>query len=725
MRQRVIAPTSLRGGVRRSPVGWVSAILLLTGCPNGSVSLGSDNRPPEFNDGTEFVVEDDRFLSERYVVADPNSLPQPVQVTLLADIDDGSLFTLEPDERGDRPGAAGTIRSLQPLDFENPSDGDGDNFYRFTLRADDGVFQTDQPFIVEVVDIDETEGAGYALLGPAIGRRLGTEVSAYGDLDGDGLDDILASGLPSPSDDVFVVLASALLDAGDGIVGTPFGLWEDTFGVRIEAGSDPLGIGISTVEDLDGDQLPELLVGAPVFDRSADAPSAFVVFSAAIRAALDAQELIDLDQIVARGQGVSLVSTDRNPDGGPVGDQRFTGLPSVGVGDVNGDGIDDVLVCSPGIRWHAFLVLGQALVGARDAAGTLDLETIAGSGRGVRIVDGVSRGRGCSAAAAAGDVDGDGYDDVLIGAPSENQIGQSGVFPITTGRAYLILGASLASELSAEADGVIDFDNFEVDEVGIAFESNDAATARLIGLSVAGAGDVNGDGFDDFLIGDPGIESDDFDPESPFDRGSDLPGRAYVIYGGADLRDAIGGVVELGSVVDLGVGAVLTGAGDNGFGFSVGSAGDVTGDGIPDVLVGAPFDGPRSPDVPSARVDFQRAYLVSGAEIAQPSRVAVEEVLAGLNHRPNAGVVISAVDDILDDVGDSDDIGWAVSAAGDVDGDGAADILVGAPGGDGRGNFEEDSGEVYVVRGATVRPISAGDGAMRLRLLRPFRILRD
>ncbi len=225
--------------------------------------------------------------------------------------------------------------------------------------------------------------------------------------------------------------------------------------------------------------------------------------------------------LVTGGASAVPVSPILAPTGENAGAQL--GLFVSDAGDVNGDGIDDFIVGAPGARTGG-VGAGQAWVyfggPALDAAPDLVL-----SGESAGDQFGTSA-RGC------GDVNGDSYDDIVVGAPHNDAAGSN------AGRAYVYFGGP---SLDAVADIVI---------------SGVADNAQL-GYAVAGAGDVNGGG-DDLLIG------------APSNTGSH--GRAYVYFGGA----ALDGVADV-TLADP----------SNGFlGWSVGPAGDFDGDGWDDVLVG-------------------------------------------------------------------------------------------------------------------------------------------
>ncbi|MEW5854085.1 MAG: integrin alpha [Myxococcota bacterium] len=169
------------------------------------------------------------------------------------------------------------------------------------------------------------------------------------------------------------------------------------------------------------------------------------------------------------------------------------------------------------------------------------------------------------------------------------------------------------------------------------------------GVSVAPAGDMNGDGYSDLIVG--GYQAQGLAP---------LSGRAYVFLGART-----GQISTVPSLVIDGEG------GDDALGVSVSSAGDVNGDGYGDVIVGAMF-------APGEGPSTGRAYIHLGASTASMD-AAPDTVLAGF--------------------ADHDFFGQSVAGAGDLDGDGYADVVVGAPRADVDAVANDDSGRVYVFRG--------------------------
>ncbi len=289
----------------------------------------------------------------------------------------------------------------------------------------------------------------------------------------------------------------------------------------------------------------------------------------------------------------------------------FFGTSVASAGDVNGDGFSDVIVGDAG--GNAFLYLGSS-----SGLSAVPATTITGLG---------AFGGGISVA-SAGDVNGDGFSDVVVSAaPSNNAyiylgsaLGLSGTIATTLHEATGNFGASVASAGDVNGDGFSDV--IVGDAAGKAYVFlgaggglSSVASVTLteagvnFGWSVASAGDVNGDGFSDVIVGDHG-------------------GNAYVFQG---------------SLAGLSTTAAATLTGNPKFGTSVACAGDVNGDAFSDVIVGA---------------DDGNAFVFNGSSTG---------IASGTSATANTALT-----------GAGSNYGICVNSAGDVNGDGYSDVIVGS-----------------------------------------------
>ncbi len=485
---------------------------------------------------------------------------------------------------------------------------------------------------------------------------FGLSVSCAGDVNGDGYSDVIIGavsyddGLNTNEGRAFVYYGSA-----GGLSATPNNTPDDAD----QAGAF-FGISVACAGDVNGDGYSDVIIGAYAYD--------------------DAGNIDEGRAFVYYGSSTGLSATPNNtPDDANQVNAQF-GISVASAGDVNGDGYSDIIIGANGYNDGANTDEGFAFVyhGSPDGLKTTSnwqvLETQGGANYGGTV-------------ASAGDVNSDGYSDVLVGAYIYNQAFND------DGKVFLYLGSaaglsttpawtafgSMANEyfgrgVAAAGDvngdgygdvivGSYGYTNGQSQEgkvylyygtagglsAGAAWGYESNVAGAILGLVVAGAGDVNRDGYADIIIGAPQYD----DGVTTIDEG-----KVYFFYGRSTIPDA---------APNWSVESNQTGGW---FGVSVAGLGDVNGDGYSDIIFGAQLydDG--------VFIDEGQAFAYYGSATGLP---ATPDWTAKGN-QVNA------------------QFGICVSSAGDVNGDGYSDAIVGATFYD---NGTSDEGGAFLYYGSS------------------------
>ena len=389
--------------------------------------------------------------------------------------------------------------------------------------------------------------ADASFLGEAYHDQAGICVAGAGDLDGDGHADLLIGArgngeAASNAGQIYVVFGGA----GGWIADMPLGSADASFlGEDVD---DTAGYSVAGVGDVDGDGFDDALLSGHLSDENgSNAGQAYLVLGRATGWSMD----------------TSLAAADASFIGEAADD--MAGVVVAGAGDVDADGHQDMLI---GATYNdevgtdagqAYLVLGGPSGWALDTP----LAAVDASFVGESAED-----RAASAVASAGDADGDGYDDILVGARGNDDAGAD------AGKVYLLLGGpgSWAMDTSlAAADASF---------LG-------EAAGDLIGSQIAGGGDVNADGHDDFVMG-----------TWSNDEAASQAGQVWLILG----RSGSWPLDESLTAADA---SFLGEATIDWAGWSLSISADLNGDGGEDIVIGAPSSS-------EAGVEAGQTYVLFG-----------------------------------------------------------------------------------------------------------------
>jgi hypothetical protein len=523
--------------------------------------------------------------------------------------------------------------------------------FKCTVAAHDGItlgpsrsakVEVGSPYVgwdEQLISLSESE---YVLRGEGAWDGAGGWVAPAGDVDGDGLADMLIAsywndeaGVDAGKSYLFLgkdlgaERTISLADAAWGFVGE-VGRLEDDPDCEVpdpvdgRCGGDWAGHSLNSAGDVDGDGRPDIVLsGYRSDDLGYDVGKTYLVLAASLE---------------GRGS-LGLGSADVQIYGENVSDRMGHSVHS--AGDVDGDGRADIVTGAYGHdaaaenAGRAYLVLSDTLAGASSLYFPEDADF---------IWDGEAAGDESGyISAPAGDIDGDGLGDFMT-TSLRNQEGGAGLAPggeHGAGKVYVILGASLDLTDRGAVYSLGDVDRAWLGESG----------GDAVGYGIGPVGDFDGDGLSDLMAGSYGNS-----------EGGDAAGKVHVM---TAASMATPGTISL---ADAEYGFVGESA-EAWLGFGAGPAGDVDQDGLDDVFLGAAWHSDEN-------TFSGRAYLVLAGGLSGPGTHSVadsDHIFVGEEAWDNAG--------------------YKLTGLGDVSGDGMPDLLVASW----QGDRPEDPGKVHIV----------------------------
>ncbi len=465
------------------------------------------------------------------------------------------------------------------------------------------------PSSFDLSNLEKTMGFVTSVISSYSVWEFGKSVSNIGDINGDRIDDFVSVGITGNSETtVFVIFGSK--NMGNNIY-LHLGNITETTGFVFDAGATLYygGVGVvSSSGDINADGLDDLLVSVP-FSYENDFGRVYVIFGNNSIGTVGTLKFSDLN-----GKNGFLIN------GTP---SHTAGVYSVSyAGDINADGLDDIVIGTWGRAW---VIFGNKNIGSD---GVLELPGLNGTNGFILNGDG-------SSVSYAGDINDDGIADLLIGGDECSTCYNAQVYVVFGKRDLGSNGAIILSSLNLNGTNGFIVKGFH----------DPANSCCRSPIQVSDAGDINGDGVDDFIM------SNVFPVN--------FTGSTYVVFGHNNIGS--GGILQVSNLNGTN-GFKLNGVNPGDYsGVSISRAGDINCDGIDDLIIGAYF------------ANFYRgvAYVIFGNYSVGSNGIIPLSSLNGCN-----GFALNG----SHTTGSSDKIGYSVSNAGDINDDGIDDLLIGAEG---------------------------------------------
>ena len=445
-------------------------------------------------------------------------------------------------------------------------------------------------------------GNGFTVPGVATSGYLGHSVSSAGDINGDNVTDLVLGAYLANSDSgvSYVIFGSR---SGFPVV---FNLTtingSNGFTIPGVAASGDLGFSVSNAGDINGDGITDLLLGANFVALNVGA--SYVIFGS--RSAFPA--VFNLTNLNG-SNGFTI-------PGITVG--GYLGYSVSNTGDINGDNVTDLVLGANFAGLH--LGASYVLFGSRSGfPAVFNLTTLNGS-NGFTIPGIVTGSASGTSVSSAGDINGDTITDLVLGVPLANS---------SLGASYVLFGSRSGFPSAFNLTNLTGSNGFTIPGI---------IANGYLGVSVSSAGDINGDNLSDLVLG-------------AYQVNSGL-GASYVIFGSRSKLPASFNLNNLNGTNGFAIPGI---AASGQLGWSVSSAGDINGDNLSDLVLGAR----------QANSNNGTSYVIFGSRSGFPATFNLT-ALNGTNGFTVPGVAAIG------------DLGSSVSTAGDVNGDGISDLVLGA-----------------------------------------------